>query len=58
VVLDADQVQPDLLGEPGQFDHAVRLVRGRGDERAEEQIVAVVRHGESVFSYRNDRFYR
>ena len=44
VVLEGHQVQPGLLGEHGEPDGPLRVGRDRGDERPEQQRVAVVSH--------------
>ena len=44
VVLERGEVEPGLLAELRQEDGLLRLLGRRGDERAEQQVVAVVAH--------------
>jgi hypothetical protein len=45
MVLHGHEVEADLLGEPGEPDDPVRLLGGGCQERAEQQVVAIVGHG-------------
>ena len=44
MVLEGDQIQPELLAQLGELDHPTRVGVGRGDERAEGRFAAVVGH--------------
>ena len=45
VILERDQVQPRVLAQHGQVDHALRRGVDRSDEAAEPQLVTISRHG-------------
>jgi hypothetical protein len=48
VVLERDEVEAQLVGEPGEQHGPLGRVVDRGDERAEAEVVAVVGHALSL----------
>src|SRR5439155_16519162 len=59
VVLEGGEVQPDVLGQPGERDDVIGALVLRGDEGAEGEVVAVVRHSRDPWiSYLYRQVYR
>ncbi len=44
MVLEGDQVEPGLIGQPGEVHDVGRPLAGRSEERAEGELVPVVAH--------------
>lgn len=57
MILDGDQVKPCPVGALGQLDDPLSSVGRRGQEDAEFQIVAVVRH-ELIICHADELLYR